>query len=93
MWTDQLAPFNSPPPRPPGRPGGKSPRPFVLLLSGSVLAGFVAFILMQLAFGAADNGAALLFEIVGFALFIVWLASIVGFIVGLVGIIVRLAQR
>jgi hypothetical protein len=66
----------------------------VILLVGSVVASFVAFILMQLAFSAAADGSgSLIFEIVGFALFIVWLASVVGFLVGITGTIVRLVQR
>jgi hypothetical protein len=50
---------------------------------------------MQLAFGAAagGDGSSLLFEIFGFALFIVWLASAIGFLVGIIGTIVRLVQQ
>jgi hypothetical protein len=49
---------------------------------------------MQLAFGAAAGGdGAVLFEILGFVLFIVWLASVVGFFVGLIGTIYRLVRR
>jgi hypothetical protein len=66
----------------------------VVLLIGSVITGVVAFILMQLAFGAAAGGdGALVFEVLGFGLFIVWLASVVGFFVGLIGTIVRFVQQ
>lgn len=93
-WTERLAPFNTPPPQQPRQTPAKSPRTFVILLVGSVVASFVAFILMQLAFSAAADGSgSLIFEIVGFALFIVWLASVVGFLVGITGTIVRLVQR
>jgi hypothetical protein len=44
---------------------------------------------MQVAFGAAADGH-LLFEILGFALFIVWLAAVVGLMVGVIGLLVRL---
>jgi hypothetical protein len=65
------------------------------MLIGSLPTGIVAFILMQLAFGAAADGggSSLVFEICGFALFIVWLASAIGFLVGIIGTIVRLAQQ
>lgn len=55
----------------------------------------MSFILMQLAFGAAADGggSSLLFEILGFALFVVWLASAIGFLVGIVGTIARLVRR
>ncbi len=53
-----------------------------MLLIGSVVTGIVTFI-MQLAFEAAADGSSLLFEILGFAPFVVWLASVVGFFVGL----------
>jgi hypothetical protein len=46
---------------------------------------------MQLSFGAAADGS-LVFNVVGFALFAVWLASIVVTVVGIIGVIVRLAQ-
>ena len=66
----------------------------MILLIGSAITGVVAFILMQLAFGAAAGGdGALVFEIFGFALFIVWLAAVIGFFVGLIGTIVRLVQQ
>ncbi|MDT5352921.1 MAG: hypothetical protein QOJ56_1453 [Mycobacterium sp.] len=62
-----------------------------MLAIGSVVTGFVAFVLMQLAFGAADNGP-VWFEVLGFVLFIVFLASAVGAIVGAIGAIVRLVH-
>ena len=54
----------------------------------------IAWVPMQLAFNAASSGAseggpgALFFEIVGFALFLVWIASIVAMLVGVIAIIV-----
>lgn len=81
-------------PAAPPRPPAKSPRAFVILLIASFFTGVVTFILMQLAFGAASNGdGALVFEVVGFALFIVWLACVVAFLVGLIGAIIRLVQQ
>lgn len=97
-WTDQLAPFSTPP-IPTFTPGGtvnrgrKSPRRFVILAIAGFVGGFVTFVLMQLAFSAASEGSgALFFEIVGFALFIVWLVSIVATVVGVIGAIVRAVQ-
>ncbi|WP_319436266.1 hypothetical protein [Mycobacterium sp. RTGN5] len=49
----------------------------------------MTFVLMQLAFGAATGGSnSLLFEIVGFVLFAMWLASVVATIVGIIGVVV-----
>jgi hypothetical protein len=49
---------------------------------------------MQLLFGASAAGGGIgLLELLGFALFAVWLACIVGFLVGLIGAIVRVVQR
>jgi hypothetical protein len=92
-WTDQLAPLNTPvPQRPRGAPA-KSPLQFWILAIGSAITCFVAFILMQLAFGASTgDGPVLWFEILGFALFIVFLVSAVGTIIGIIGGIVRLVQ-
>lgn len=99
-WTDHLAPSNPPygpgplsPPNPQSeRPRqAKSVRPFVIMaIAGPVIA-LVSFILMQLAFGAADSGGSgtLLFQILGFVLFLVWLASIPATIVGIIVAIVR----
>jgi urea transporter len=72
----------------------KSPRPFAILAIGGPIVGFVTFILMQLSFTAATDGSfALIFEIIGLALFVVWLACIVATVVGIIGVIVRLAQN
>jgi len=103
-WTDQLAPFNppsGPPPLPPSkwqrkRPGpAKSPWPFVIMAIAGPPTAIVTFVLMQLAFGAADSAGSptLLFQIVGFVLFLVWLASIAATIVGIVGAIVRSVRQ
>ncbi|MGF2944206.1 hypothetical protein [Mycobacterium sp. HUMS_1102779] len=61
-----------------------------MAIAGPVIA-LVSFILMQLAFGAADSGGSgtLLFQILGFVLFLVWLASIPATIVGIIVAIVR----
>jgi hypothetical protein len=64
---------------------------FVILAIGGFFTSLVTFILMQFAFrAAADSHPALLFEILGFAVFIVWLAAVVGLIVGVIGLFVRL---
>jgi hypothetical protein len=91
-WTDQLAPFSTstPPPLRPAR-AAKPKRPFVILAIAGPVVGLVTFILMQLSFGAAADGS-LLFNIIGFALFAVWLACILATLVGIVGVVVRLAQ-
>ena len=52
---------------------------------------FVAFILMQLAFGVAV-GRPVWFEILGFTLFIVFLASAVGTIICTIAAIVRVVR-
>ncbi len=52
---------------------------------------FVAFILMQLAFGVAA-GRPVWFEILGFTLFIVFLASAAGTIICTIGAIVRVVR-
>jgi hypothetical protein len=70
----------------------RSSRPFVLMAIAGPVTGIVTFVLMQLAFGAAADSAgsgSLWLEIVGFLLFVVWLASIVATIVGIIGAVVR----
>ncbi|MGA9360002.1 MAG: DUF2510 domain-containing protein, partial [Mycobacterium sp.] len=80
-WTDQLAPFNPPsgpgplPPTKsqPKRPSpAKSPRRFVIMAIAGPIAAFVTFVIMQLAFGAADSGGSgtLMFQIIGFVAFL-----------------------
>ena len=100
-WTDQLAPFNppySPGPLPPpkSRPGPtKSLWPFAIMaIVGPVIA-LVTFVIMQLAFGAADSAESgiLWFQILGFVSFLVWLASIVATIVGIIGTVVRSVRQ
>ena len=69
--------------------------PFVIMAIAGPPTAIVTFVLMQLAFGAADSAGSptLLFQIVGFVLFLVWLASIAATIVGIVGAIVRSVRQ
>jgi Protein of unknown function (DUF2510) len=104
-WTDHLAPFNPPsgpgplpPPKSqPRRPGpAKSPRPFVIMAIAGPVTSIVTYVLMQLSFDAADSGRywfILVFQIVGFVLFLVWLASNVATTVGIIGAIVRSVRQ
>jgi membrane associated rhomboid family serine protease len=78
-------------PFPQSTPPKKSSRVFVMLAIGGFVVAIVSFILMQLSFGAADNGH-VVFEILGFALFVVWLAAVIGLIVGVIGALVRLRR-
>ena len=71
----------------------RSPRKFVLLTIGSAVTCAVAFILMQLAFGAAGSAGLLAFEILGFVLFVLFLASGAMTLVGLIGMLVLLVRR
>lgn len=61
----------------------------MMAITGPVVA-IVTFVLMQLAFGAAAGAGSgsLWFEIVGFVLFVIWLASLVATIVGIIGTVV-----
>jgi hypothetical protein len=94
QWTEQLAPLGPSPLQQRSKGGAKSSRKFVILLIASLVAGLVSFVLMQLVFGASAAGGGIgLLELLGFALFAVWLACIVGFLVGLIGAIVRVVQR
>ena len=79
----------------PRRPltAAKSPRKFVLLAIGSAVACFIAFILMQLAFGVGGSAGVLAFEILGFVLFVLFLASAATTLVGIIGMLLRLAGR
>ena len=79
----------------PRRPltAAKSPRKFVLMAIASAVTCLIAFVLMQLAFGAAGNAGALAFEILGFVLFVLFLASAVTTLVGIIGMLRRLAGR
>jgi hypothetical protein len=83
-----------PPSVQPKRPGpAKSPWPFVIMACAGPVTFIVTYFLMQLAFGAADSaGGALGFQIVGFVLFLVWLASIAATIVGIIGTVVRMRR-
>jgi hypothetical protein len=55
----------------------------------------VSFVLMNLAFSAAESAGSgsLWFNVAGFVLFVVWLASIVATIVGIVGTVVRIVRQ
>ncbi len=65
-----------------------------MAIVGPVIA-LVSFVLMQLAFGAANSAGSgtLWFQIIGFVLFVVWLASILAMIVGIIGAIVRSVKQ
>ncbi len=100
-WTEQLAPFNLPPddsrlpPTGPQRertPSRRPLRPFVIMLIAGSITAIVSFFLMQLALNV-HNFMPLVFHIVGFVLFVVWLASIVATVVGLIGTIVRIVRQ
>src|ERR1700732_5075766 len=102
-WTDQVAPFNPPsgpgplppPTWQPKRPGtAKSPWPFVIMAIAGPVTFIVSFVLMNLAFDAAEGAGSgsLWFNVAGFVLFVVWLASIVATIVGIVGTVVRIVR-
>ena len=79
----------------PRRPltAAKSPRKFVLLAIGSAVTCLIAFILMQLAFGAAGSDGPLEFEILGFVLFRLFLASAATTLVGIIGMLLRLGSK
>ena len=87
-WTDQVLPIEVPA----APPSSKALRRFVFLLVASLVTAIVAFVAMQLAFGAAANDS-LFPNIIGFALFGLWLASIGGFLVGLIGAIVHVVRK
>jgi len=65
-------------------PPAKSPFPFVALALGGVVAAVVAFILMNLLFGAGGW-----LPVLGYVVFVVWLISLVAIVVGVVGAIRR----
>jgi hypothetical protein len=73
----------------------KSPRPFVIMAVAGPVTFIVTFILMQLAFGASASAGfgSLWFQVVGYVLFLVWLASIVATIVGAIGTVVRSVRQ
>ena len=65
-------------------------RGFLLMAGAGAIGVILWFVVMQLAFGAAQGPpSALVFEIVGFGSFGLWLASGVVTLVGLVGALVR----
>lgn len=72
----------------------RSPRRLTGVALTGAIAAVVAYLLMGWAFVAANNGsAALLFEIVGFGLFVVFVVGMVALVVGIVGILVWLLRR
>lgn len=72
----------------------RSPRRLTGVALTGAIVGVVAYLLMGLAFAAAENGSAvLLFEILGFALFIAFVAGMVALVVGIVGILAWLLRR
>ncbi|HRD12000.1 MAG TPA: DUF2510 domain-containing protein [Mycobacterium sp.] len=103
-WTDKVMPFDpasasSSLPAPgwqADRHAPEAPLPWrwVIMAAGGPVAALIAFVLMQLAFSAAQNGSgALFFEIVGFTLFLIWLASIAAMLFGVIAIIVWGVKR
>lgn len=74
----------------PSRP--KSPRPFVIAAIAGAVGVVPAFVLMTLALDYSGP-APLFIHLLGFALFVVWLACVVALPVGLIGAIVRRAKR
>jgi hypothetical protein len=91
-WTDQLAPrYPSLPP--PKRPA-KSLQPFAIMAIAGLPTALAAFIAMQCAFSAAGGSAdgspwQLPLQIIGEVLFLVYLASLVAILAGVIGAIVR----
>jgi hypothetical protein len=67
-------------------------RIFVLLMVVGLVVCVPAFLLMQALFGLAETGSAI-FEVAGFALFAVWIASIAAAAIGVVGTIVQLVRQ
>jgi hypothetical protein len=57
---------------------------------GGPITALVTYVIMQLAFSAADSGGSgtLIFQIIGFVAFLLWLASVVATIVGIIGTVV-----
>jgi hypothetical protein len=65
-------------------------RVFLSMAGAGAIGVILWFVVMQLAFGAAQGPpAALVFEIVGFVAFLLWLACAVVTVVGLVGALWR----
>jgi hypothetical protein len=91
-WTDQLAPLSTPaiqgPTSWPGQhvpPGqAKHVLAFQLCAIVSPVVAIVSYVAMQLAFGADEA----FFEVLGFAIFVVFIASIVATVFGIVMLIV-----
>lgn len=72
----------------------RSPRRLTgVALTGAIVA-IAAYLLMGPAFVAAENGSgALVFELVGFALFVAFAVGMVALVVGIVGILVWLLRK
>lgn len=97
QWTGQLAPMNAPPPqRGPAAVDmsrGAPMRKWVTLAVAGPIAFTVTLFLMQLAFGAAADSGSLLLEVIGFGLFLLFLAGIVATVVGGIGVVRGLLRR
>ena len=91
MWLVSTQPPPKPAPDRPGAAPAESPLKFWMLAMVCAVICFVAFILTQLAFGVAV-GRSVWFEILGFTLFIVFVASAVGTIICTIGTIVRVVR-
>ena len=69
-------------------------RVFLSMAGAGAIGVILWFVVMQLAFGAAQGPpAALVFEIVGFVAFLLWLACAVVTVVGLVGALWRRCHK
>ena len=87
QWTDRVAQQPQPPLPPPRR--------FVIMAIAGPLTALVTFILMQLAFGAGSHEGSWTqsLQMLGFVFFVLWLASIVATIVGIIALIVRSVRQ
>ena len=91
MWLVPTKPPPKPAPDGPGAAPAESPLKLWMLAMACAVICFVAFILMQMAFGVAV-GRSVWFEILGFTLFIVFVAAAVGTIICTIGAIVRVIR-
>jgi len=101
-WTGQVAPLNTPPPSSPPPPRtvdmsrGTSIRKYVILAVAGPLVFTVSFFLMQLAFGSAADAkgsVGVVSEVVGYGLFLIFAASAVATVIGVIGAIVQVSKR
>jgi len=88
------SPGSSPPPKSqPERPGpAKSPRPFVIMAIAGAVTFIVMYLLMQLSYDPAAGGVPGL-GFVALAVFLIWLASILATLVGIIGTVVRSVRQ